>query len=186
MLASSCRLPALGKKGICYCPRMSSRPTNFTPAQRPQQRPYAREATEFLQSTDGLGSLLSTVETLARLQADCERFLPPALSSCKVLKLHENILQVAVPNAAVATRLRHSLPGLTKSLRERGWAVDTIKVNVKTISEPRSSLRTYDRAPPLPELALQSFAELAHAIEITPRNADLLSALDNLLSKRRR
>jgi len=165
---------------------MSSRPTNFTPAKCPQQRPNAREATEFLQSSDGLGSLLATVETLARLQADCERFFPPALSSCKVLKLHENILQVAVPNAAIATRLRHSLPGLTKSLRERGWVIDNIKVNVKTISEPRSSLRTYDTAPPLSDKALQSFAELAHSIEITPRNAPLLNALDNLLSKRHR
>jgi hypothetical protein len=130
--------------------------------------------------------LLATVETLARLQADCERFLPPALSSCKVLKLHDNLLHVAVPNAAVATRLRHSLPGLTKSLRERGWGVDTIKVNVKTILEPRSSTQPYEHSSQLPELALQSFAELAHSIDVTPRNAALLGALDKLLSKRRR
>ena len=91
---------------MCYCPRMSSRTPNFTPARRPQQRANAREATDFLDATDGLGSLLPIIETLTRLQADCERLLPPALTSCKVLKLHENILQLAVPNAAVATRLR--------------------------------------------------------------------------------
>lgn len=177
-------LPALEEKGMCYCPRMSSRPTNFTPARRPQQRPNTRGATEFLQASDGLAPLLSTLETLGRLQADCERLLPPALTSCKVLKLHENILQLAVPNAAVATRLRHSLPGLTSSLREKGWPIDSIKVNVRTAAVTSASLRTYDRAPPLPDTALQSFAALARAIEVTPRNASLIEALDKLLSKR--
>ena len=186
MLASSCRLTWLGKMRMCYCPRMSSRTPNFTPARRPQQRANAREATDFLDTTDGLASLLPIIETLTRLQADCERLLPPALTSCKVLKLHENILQLAVPNAAVATRLRHSLPGLTTSLRERGWPIDSIKVNVKTVSVPASTLRTYQAPPPLPDTAVQSFAALAHTLEVTPRNADLLNALNKLVSKRRR
>jgi hypothetical protein len=107
------------------------------------------------------------------------------LSSCKVLKLHENILQLAVPNAAVATRLRHSLPGLTTSLRERGWPIDSIKVNVKTVSIPASTLRTYQAPPPLPDTAVQSFAALARTLEVTPSNSGLLSALNKLVNKRR-
>jgi hypothetical protein len=178
-------LPALAEKGMCYCPRMSSRPTNFTPARRPQHRPNARGATEFLQTSEGIAPLLGTLETLVRLQTDCERLLPPALTSCKVLKLHENILQLAVPNAAVATRLRHSLPGLTSSLREKGWPIDTIKINVKNVAVPASSLRTYDKAPPLPDSALLSFAALARSIEVTPGNTPLIEALDKLLSKRK-
>ena len=164
---------------------MSSRTPNFTPARRPQQRPNAREATDFLDTTDGLASLLPIIETLTRLQADCERLLPPALTSCKVLKLHENILQLAVPNAAVATRLRHSLPGLTTSLRERGWPIDSIKVNVKTVSVPASTLRTYQAPPPLPDTAVQSFAALAHTLAVTSGNDGLVNALNKLVSKRR-
>jgi hypothetical protein len=102
-----------------------------------------------------------------------------------VLKLHENILQLAVPNAAVATRLRHSLPGLTTSLRERGWPIDSIKVNVKTVSVPASSLRAYQSAPPLPDSAVQSFAALAHTLAVTPSNAGLVNALNKLVGKRR-
>ena len=127
MLASSCRLTWLGKMRMCYCPRMSSRTPNFTPARRPQQRANAREA----------------------------------------------------------TRLRHSLPGLTTSLRERGWPIDSIKVNVKTVSVPASTLRTYQAPPPLPDTAVQSFAALAHTLAVTSGNDGLVNALNKLVSKRR-
>ena len=85
---------------------MSRFPPNFTPFRRPEARADAREAMDFLQSTEKLGALLPTANRLAHLQQTCEYLQPLVFASCKVVHLDNGQLQIAVPNAALATRRR--------------------------------------------------------------------------------
>lgn len=164
---------------------MVRHPPNFTPARRPKQQAPAREASEFLQSSDKLSALLPAARRVGQLQADCERLLPTLFAGCRALQLREGQLQVAVPNAALATRLRQLLPKLQAGLREKGWAVDGIKLKVQPMpAEPqRPSRRMASRD--LPSSAVSSFADLAASLEQSPRNEALRQALQSLVQRRK-
>ena len=89
---------------------MAKSATNFTPAQRPEARPSARDPLAYLRSDDALGALLPAVQQVAQLQAACEALLPMLFGSCIVLHLRQGTLTIAAPNAALATRLRQVQP----------------------------------------------------------------------------
>ena len=162
---------------------MSRFPPNFTPFRRPEARADAREAMDFLQSTEKLGALLPTANRLAHLQQTCEYLQPLVFASCKVVHLDNGQLQIAVPNAALATRLKQQLPRLAAGLRENGWPVEDIRLKVQVMPE---------RLPPppapkkreLPDSALASFAELETSLDTDPRNEGLREALRSLLARR--
>ncbi len=160
---------------------MAKNPPNFTPARRPGPRPGAKEAFEFFQAGDQLGGLLPAARRVGQLQADCERLMPTLFASCRALQIREGQLQVAVPNAALATRLRQMLPKLQEGLREKGWPVEGIRLKVQLLpSEPQRPVHkpvTHD----LPREAVSSFAALAASVEEGP----LRDALQNLVERRR-
>ena len=161
---------------------MAKYPPNFTPARRPGQAPKTREVFEFLQSSDKLSALLPAARRVGQLQADCEQLLPTLFANCRALQVREGQLQVAVPNAALATRLRQVLPKLQDGLREKGWAVDGIKLKVQPMpSEPQRPVKKLANHE-LPRNAVNSFAELANALEDSP----LKNALQALVSRRNR
>ena len=161
---------------------MAKNPPNFTPARRPGQAPKTREVFEFLQSSDKLAALLPAARRVGQLQADCEQLLPTLFASCRALQVREGQLQVAVPNAALATRLRQVLPKLQEGLREKGWAVDGIKLKVQPMpAEPQRSVKKSANHE-LPRNAVNSFAELANTLEDSP----LKNALQALVSRRNR
>ena len=159
---------------------------NFTPARRPTQRPAAKEACEFLEGSDTLAGLLPAARRVGQLQADCERLLPTLFASCRALQIREGQLQIAVPNAALATRLRQVLPKLQQGLREQGWPVEGIRLKVQLLpSEPERPARkveTHD----LPRTAVDSFVQLAGTLGNDPRNEALQEALQALIRRRRR
>ena len=159
-------------------------PPNFTPARRPEQQPNTRGAVDFLQSNDRLAALLPTLSQLASLQSDCERLLPTLFASCRVLQLREGALQVAVPNAALATRLKQVLPKLQEGLRQKGWPVDAVKLKVQLMPAVPASATRPVKHKVLPRNAAGAFAELEQALEDSPRNAGLRDALKALLSRR--
>ncbi len=162
---------------------MSRFTPNFTPFRRPEARSNAREAMDFLQSADKLSTLLPTASRLAQLQQACESLQPLVFASCRVVHLDSGQLHVAVPNAALATRLKQQLPRLAASLREKGWPVEDIRLKVQVMPE---------RLPPppapkkreLPDSALASFAELETSLDTDPRNEGLREALRSLLARR--
>ena len=157
---------------------------NFTPARRPEQQPNTRGAVDFLQSNDRLAALLPTLSQLASLQSDCERLLPTLFASCRVLQLREGALQVAVPNAALATQVKQVLPKLQEGLRQKGWPVDAVKLKVQLMpAVPESATRPVKHKV-LPRNAAGAFAELEQTLEDSPRNAGLRDALKALLSRR--
>jgi hypothetical protein len=160
---------------------MAKHPPNFTPARRPGQAPKTREVFEFLQSSDKLSALLPAAQRVGQLQADCEQLLPTLFANCRALQIHENQLQVAVPNAALATRLRHVLPKLQEGLREKGWALDGIKLKVQPMSADAQRPQRQQEIHELPRNAVNSFAELATAMDQGP----LRDALMALVSRRK-
>ncbi len=161
---------------------MVRNPPNFTPARRPGQAPKTRDVSEFLKSSDKLAELLPAAQRVGQLQADCERLLPTLFATCRALQVRDGQLQVAVPNAALATRLRQVLPKLQSDLRAKGWAIEGIKLKVQPMpDEPqRPSGKRADHE--LPGGAVSSFAELANSLEDSP----LREALQALVARRRR
>lgn len=160
---------------------MAKNPPNFTPARRAGPRPGAKDAFAFLQSSDNMAALLPAARRSAQLQAECERLLPTLFVSCRALQIRDGLLHIAVPNAALATRLRQMLPKLQEGLREKGWPVESIKLKVQLLpSEPQRPVRA-PAAHDLPRDAVSSFATLAAALDESP----LKEALLHLVQRRR-
>lgn len=127
-----------------------------------------------------MAALLPALEKMAALQADAVRLLPGHFDTCRVLQLREGQLHIAVPNAALATRLRQMLPKLQDGLRDKGWPVDNIRLKVQMMSgEDRAPARPAAQAV-LPSQAVQAFAELAQSLEASP----LRDALQSLVKRR--
>jgi hypothetical protein len=128
-----------------------------------------------------MAGLLPTLEKMAALQADAERLLPGVFTPCRVLQLREGQMHIAVPNAALATRIRQILPKLQAGLREKSWPVDAIRIKVQMMSgEDRVPNRPAAQAA-LPTHAVQAFAGLAQSLEAGP----LRDALQSLVRRRR-
>ena len=121
---------------------------------------------------------------MGQLQADCERLLPTLFASCRVLQLREGALQVAVPNAALATRLKQVLPKLQDGLRQKGWPVDAVRLKVQLMPVVPQAPERPHRHKALSRHAAGAFAELEQTLEDNPRNAGLRDALKALLSRR--
>ncbi len=162
---------------------MSRFTPNFTPFRRPEARSNAREAMDFLQSADKLSTLLPTASRLAQLQQACESLQPLVFASCRVVHLDSGQLHVAVPNAALATRLKQQLPRLAASLREKGWPVEDIRLKVQVMPE-RLPAPPAPKKRELPNAALASFAALETSLDTDPRNEGLREALRSLLARR--
>ena len=163
---------------------MSRSTPNFTPFRRPNARSDAKEAVDFLQSHDKVGGLLPTAARLGQLQQACERLQPTAFAACRVIHVSDGQLQIAVPNAALATRLRQQLPKLLGGLREKGWPIEDIRLKVQVMP---AQLPEAPRPPkrPMPGIALTSFASLQESLDQDPRNAPLREALQALLQRRK-
>ena len=160
--------------------------STFVPARRASQRSAARDPLAFLQTDDKLAGLLPTAHQIARLQSDCERILPGLLSQCRVMHLREGSLHIAVPNAALATRLKQGLSKLEAGLREKGWSVDAVKLKMQPPTSLPHQGGSQMSAPHLSAQALGSFAELEQALDTGPENDALRAALQALLSRRER
>lgn len=159
---------------------MSRNHPNFTPARRPSNRATTREASSFLQGDEVMAGLLPTLEKMAALQADAGRILPGVFTTCRVLQMREGQLHIAVPNAALATRIRQMLPKLQAGLREKGWPIDGIRIKVQMMSgEDRLPDRPVVQTT-MPTQAVQAFAELAQSLEASP----LRDALQSLVKRR--
>lgn len=131
-----------------------------------------------------MAGLLPTLEKMAALQSDADRLLPGTPGACRITQLQAGELLIAVPNAALATRLRQMLPKLQAALREKGWPIERIKLKVQMMS---GEDRPPDRPPQpveLPPQAVQAFAELAQSLEVSPQNAALREALQSLVQRR--
>ena len=141
-------------------------------------------AADFLRRHDKMASLMPAVARMASLQKDCAAILPPMFQACEVLQAAQQQLVLAVPNAALAAKLKQTLPKLTESLRQRGWQIESIRLKI----QPRQH-----GAPPPPERqpkvmprhAVSALADLGASLEDGPRNEALKAAIARLVERQR-
>jgi hypothetical protein len=138
-------------------------------------------AMDFLNAHDRMASLLPTAMRIAKLQKDCAATLPEMFASCEVLVFESDKLTLSVPSAALAARLKQTLPRLMDGLAKRGWQVSVIKLKVQVRQTDRSPVREKQIA--MPTKALDAFAELEDSLEKKPHNDGLREALKSLLQR---
>lgn len=140
-------------------------------------------ATDFLKSNDRMAALLPAALRMGRLQQDVARALPAMFADCAVLSFEGGVLVLAMPNAALAARLKQQVQTLTSKLQLRGWDVTTIKAKVQVVRAV--DIPVEKRVLALPETAVDAFENLGKTLEPTPQNAGLIAALNSLAAKRR-
>ena len=164
---------------LCYVSRM--RFNAFSPT---RQNRNAVDATDFLRRNDHLAALLPAVQRMARLQQDCAKVLPTAFGFCDIISFEAGQLVLSTPNTSVAAKLKQQLPKLQEALAAKGWQIDNIRLKVqmmKAMSAPPPERRQLV----IPEVGVDSFAQLSETLEPTKQNAALIAALKNLVAHRR-
>ena len=161
-----------------------TRPASFIPY-RPgaSKAKTAKGAVDFLRAHDKLATLLPAAARLVALQKDCAAILPTQFAWCSPLAFENGQLTIAIPNAALAAKLKQQLPKLQDNLLKRGWQVIAIRLKVQVVTEVVKPAKTPH--PGLPVGAVAAFAQLENALEKTPQNSALKAALKNLVEKRR-
>lgn len=131
-----------------------------------------------------MASLLPSVTRMAALQRDCAAALPAMFSTCAVLQFETGQLVLAVPNAALASKLKQQLPKLTESLLQRGWQVSAIRLKVQVGASVNKAAPVKQLS--LPDQAISALAQLETTLDKSPRNTDLLNAINRLVTRPRR
>jgi len=108
------------------------------------------------------GGVLATARMYLQVQAVITTTLPAALTAvCWVAKLEKQRLQLAVPSAAHAAKLRQLAPRLVQALANHGWNLNEITVRVQA-GLPKTTLKTPKpkEIQPLSAAALGAFETL--------------------------
>ncbi|MDB5775895.1 MAG: hypothetical protein JWP38_2028 [Herbaspirillum sp.] len=143
----------------------------------------ARYATDFLQSDNGMASLLPTVARMAALQKDCAALLPAMFKACDVLQYDADQLVLSTPNAALAAKLKQQLPKLQAHLCKGGWQVNVIRIKVQ-VGRPRPR-DVFTKQIHLPQQALSALDNLGQTLESSPRNQALVDAIRAMVARHR-
>lgn len=123
--------------------------------------------------------VLETVRRNLQIQHVMGALLPGGMGTvCRIVKLDEQRLHVAVPSAAHAAKLRQLAPRIAQTLTQRGWLVDQLEVRVQ------ADIREIGRKPPKPakeavplgESALEAFEALHGQVRPGPL-ADAIARL---------
>jgi hypothetical protein len=148
-----------------------------------KNRKTSFEATDFLRRNDRLAALLPTAMRMASLQKDCADALPAMFNNCDILSFQDAQLVLAVPNSAMASKLKQQVPKLQLSLHKKGWQVDAIKLKVQVTRSIAPVVHT--RQLVLPQTAVNAFDQLGDTLAPTPQNATLIAALKAMAARRR-
>jgi len=153
---------------------------------RPRYAPKRRDHTAFawLGNDTKSSGVLETARRHLAIQTAVATALPrPLADVCKVSKLDNQRLTVAVPSAAHAAKLRQLGPSIAAALAEKGWAVNEVEVRVLASLQ---LLQAYRRpapkeAVPLDNTALDAFQTLQSNVRPGP----LADAIARLLAHHR-
>ena len=162
-----------------------TRPSTFVPSKtHVRQSQTSKGVADFLRGHDKLAALLPSITRMSALQRDCAAALPAMFSTCAILQFENEQLVLAVPNAALASKLKQQLPKLTATLLQQGWQVSAIRLKVQVgpsleMTIPPKQLRLSDQA-------ISALALLESELDKSPRNADLLTAISRLVTRPRR
>jgi len=147
------------------------------------KRPTAVGATDFLRKDNKLASLLPAVERMAALQKDCAAVLPTMSPHTEILSFEQGQLVLAIPNTALAAKLKQQIPKLQDALSQRGWQVTGVKLKVQMMkpAEIKPEMRVLE----LPPAAVSAFDALGETLEPSQQNAPLIAALQALVARRK-
>jgi len=158
------------------------RTSTYIPYQQgPFQQRTAKGAADFLRAHDKMASILPVVTRMAALQKDCADALPSMFDSCSVLSYESDQLVLAIPNSALASKLKQKLPKLLDILHSRGWKVIAIRMKVQVTQE--IAKKEILRKPGLPSQAILALASLDQALGESPNNRALKTAVEKMLRK---
>ena len=163
---------------------MMQRYSSFLPPQQGTPVAHqARGAADFLRAHDKMAAILPGVTRMVALQKACAATLPVMFEACSVLQFESAQLVLSVPNAALASRLKHQLPKLQDSLVAQGWQVNGIRLKVQVA---QGNPRPAPIVPPeLPPIATSAFAALAASLADSPRNKALKAAIEAMVRRQR-
>jgi hypothetical protein len=150
---------------------------------RPSSRRRENTALAWLGNDTRAAGVLATARLHIQVQQIVAGVLPPAVGAvCRVAKLESQRLQLAVPSAAHAARLRQMAPRIAQALAAAGWNIGEIAVKVHA-GMPSGSKppRPPKEAMPLGDTALAAF----DALHDTLRPGPLADAVARLLKHHR-
>lgn len=126
--------------------------------------------------------VLATARLHMQVQQVVAGVLPPGLGAvCRVAKLETQRLQLAVPSAAHAAKLRQMAPRIAQALGAAGWNLSeiTVKVQASMPGIGTKPPRPPKEAVPLDEAALGAFETLRGNLRPGP----LADAIARLLKR---
>jgi hypothetical protein len=132
---------------------------------------------EALAANDAFAPLREGVARLRALETDLSTCLPGYMrENVAAAGVQDGILTLLTPHSALAARLRHLEPKVVGVMRERGWAVDSVKVRIRPIAET---------PPPAPKQARISQAGLAclDALRAGLEPSELRDALERMVAR---
>ncbi|HEY9459274.1 MAG TPA: DciA family protein [Paralcaligenes sp.] len=155
----------------------------------PRQRPTENFSPADLTAIHWLGSdqhgaqVLTTARMLLSIEQVTKKVLPPALAqACRVARIDEQRIILAVPSAAYASKLRQLAPRIAELLKASGWNLNEIIVKVQAgLLQTRTKTTPPRQITPLDAKALNAFEELQN--NLTP--GPLADAVQRLLNHHR-
>jgi hypothetical protein len=164
------------------------RSTSFLSSQPAPSSRMTKQTTkgvsDFLRANERMSSLLPAAARMAALQKECAALLPATFDACAVLRFESGQLVLAVPNAALAAKLKQQLPKLQDALLKRGFQVSSIRLRL----QPGNIVTNVTKSKQLllPNQAISALADLNASLEDSPRNEALKTAIMTMLHRHRR
>ncbi len=125
-------------------------------------------------------SVLATAQNLLDAEHIARQALPPGMASvCRVARIENQRMTLAVPSAAYASKLRQLAPRILTRLNDAGWNLNEITVRVQGALVHRPAPPFVKTAEPLGPVALDAFSRLHDAVEPGP----LSDAIQKLLKR---
>ena len=129
---------------------------------------------ELLRQDSAAADLLPTAERLMLLQQDLNLLLPAGTANaCTIHIGTEHTLFINAASAALAGKLRQTVPSLIAGLSRRGWKVNAIQLRVQPTNNHLNSMNYINSSgrakhARLSETALGSWTELAENLDASP------------------
>lgn len=148
-----------------------------------RRKAIADTAIEWLGADRHSADVLTTARALLALQAAIQAMLPAGIAkTCRVARLEDHRVMVAVPSPAYAARLRQLAPRIVAQLSDSGWNLTEIQVKVQAgLSQIETKASQPKQTIPLDKGALEAFRQLHGNLRPGP----LADAVANLVTRHR-
>lgn len=148
-----------------------------------------RKKSDFIKPLEGMAqgakeqrALLQMAHYYQQVQTHLQQLIPTPMNAyCHIISYHEGQLQLAVPSAAFAAKLRQMAPSLAQAMSSRGYPITTLKIKVIASLASPTPVATPQVHQPASPAAAQAALQKLHS-EIAP--GPLSEAIQKILSKR--